>query len=335
VKSLILSGGLYITFQFILSTLTWGASSPQGPLLAHNYHPLQGLFLNLEAEKAEGLPKGQWKVSIGFVESNTININSNPTLFIVLDQEISRLDIAASYGITDTLEVGLEIPFLWRHGGVLDPLIKTVEDFLGVTFRGRNQRPQNILEFSIFRTTDQIFLEFTEDASSVGDITLKGKYLLVKEKPGQVSIAARAALRFPTGDEALVLGSGHPDFGIGALFQKSIRNFTLYGDVDLILPGDTFEPFDWELRPIVGFGFAGEFRWTPDFSVLLQLDFHSAAFQDTEATSLDNGNVFELTFGFSSRIRENLIWKVGGVENLNRPQSSADFSILSQLSFEF
>ena len=335
-KHLILRGSWWVVLQTVLSVVAYAypASLPQGPLAVHNYHPLQGLFLSFPTEQAETLPRNRLKIELSFAESNTLNINSNPPdIFILLDQEISRLALILTYGLTEALEVGVEIPFLWRHGGFLDPFIEGVEGLVGATFPARDQRPQNIVDFSILRTTDGTSLEFTTGDSGPGDIILKGKFHLVKESPGHWGIAARAALKLPTGDETLVFGSGHFDFGIGAVFQKSLGNFTLYGDTNLIFPGGPLEPFDWDLRPIFSFGFAGEYRWTPRFSLLAQLGFHTTPFHDTGATSLDNGSAFELTAGFSCRIWKDLIWKLGGVENLNRPQSTPDFSVVSSLGF--
>jgi hypothetical protein len=335
VKHLILRGSGWAVLQLIFSVVAYPASSPQGPLAVQNYHPLQGVFLSLPTERAETLPKNRLKIDLGFIESNTLNINSNsPDIFILLDLEMSRLDLILTYGITETLEVGVEIPFLWRHGGFLDPFIEGVEGLVGATFPARDRRPQNIVDFSVVRTTDGTSLEFTKGDSGLGDILLKGKFQLAKENPGHWGIAVRAALKLPTGDETRVFGSGHLDFGMGTVFQKSLGHFTLYGDMNLIFPGGSFEPFDWDLRPIFSFGFAGEYRWTPRFSLLTQLGFHTTPFQDTGATSLDHGNALELTAGFSYRIRKDLVWKLGGVENLNRPQSTPDFSVVSSLSFE-
>lgn len=333
-KSLILKVTFWVVLRMLWSGMVCEASPPQGPLPVHNYHPLQGLFLHLPAETVQGLPKGRARVGLDFAESNTFNISSHPETFLIVDLEMARLSLGLDYGVTEILEVGLEIPFLWRYGGFLDPFIEGVESFFGVLVAARAARPQNEVELVIVEK-DGTSLSANEEGSGLGDITLRGKLLLHRENPGSPGIALRAALKLPTGDKDLVFGSGHPDFGIGTLLQKSLRAFTLYGYLDVVFPGDPFEPFGWSLRPIVSFEFASEFRKSPKLSLLAQLGFHTSPFQDTGSQALDDGNVFELAAGLSYRIRENLTWKIGAVQNLNAPDSTADFSLMSHLGFQF
>ena len=99
-----------------------------GPFPARNYNPVQLLFLSLPPEMAATLSKGSYQVTLNMAESSVILTESTQHVDAVMKFETFRYALNLKHGLTDRLEVGVEVPFYYRDGGFLDPFIKSVEN---------------------------------------------------------------------------------------------------------------------------------------------------------------------------------------------------------------
>lgn len=311
-------------------------AAAEGPFPTRNYNPAQLLFLSFPAEKATTLPLGTYEVRLEVAESNTILMESTSRVNALLKFETIRSSVHLKYGLTDRLEVGLEIPYLYRDGGYLDPFIISVEK----AFSGLNPQRLTFTDGAfggyVIERDGKTILSGQDRQSGLGDVVLSGNYLVLQEEPSQPALALRGALKFPMGDFDRAFGSGHPDVGIGLALQKTLGNrWVFYLNQDVVFPVGKFGHTDLTLRPIFTTNIATEFLWTSRSSIVGQLDYYTTPFHGTGTQILDHG-ASEVALGLNYHIRPDLLWQLYGIENFNSPKgAAADFTLGTDLVARF
>lgn len=309
-----------------------------GPFPTRNYNPVQLLFLSLPAEKATTLPRGFYEVKIEWVESNIILTESTSRVDALLKFETFRSSVHLKYGLTNRLEVGLEIPTLYRDGGFLDPLIISVEEAFSHLNPDRLTFSDGSFGGFVIKRDGKTIISGGNGQFGLGDIVLSGKYLALHEGPRQPALALRGALKLPTGDFDRAFGSGDPDVGIGLVLQKGLGSrWAFYLNQSVVFPTGNFGDTDVTLQPISTTAVAAEFLWTPRFSLVGQFDYYTTPFHGTGARLLDNG-VTEGVLGFNYQIRPHVLWQLYGIENFTSPfpkGAAADFTLATSVAFRF
>jgi Protein of unknown function (DUF3187) len=307
-----------------------------GPFPTRNYNPVQLLFLSLPPEKANPVPHGMYVFSVEVAESNTILSESTDQVDATLKFETFRSAFHLKYGLSDRLEVGLEIPFFYRNGGFFDPFIVNIENNFGKLNPDRIHFKND--EFGGYEITQdgELILSGENHQTGWGDISLSGKYLILHETTRQPAISLRVALKFPTGDFDRAYGSGKADIGLGLVVEKSLgRRWLVYLNQSVVDPGDDFGSSDLTLRAIYSVALAVEFMWTAAFSLVGQFDFYTSPFHGAGARVLDNG-VSEVAFGLNYRFNPHLFLQLYGIENFPIPRGAyADFTAGTKIAVQF
>lgn len=307
-----------------------------GPFPNRNYNPVQLLFLSLPSEKATPLPLHSYEISLELVESNTILIESDSQFDVTMKFETFRSALHLKYGLTDRLEIGLEIPYYYRNGGFLDPFIMSVENDVGQLNADRIKFHDG--EFGGYEITQggETILSGEDHQIGFGDVSLSGKYLMLDEGLKRPAVSLRVALKVPMGDFDKAFGSGNPDIGFGLVVQKGIlARWLFYLNQSVVIPGGDFGSTDLTLRAIYSAASAVEFMWTDSFSLVGQIDYYTSPFHGTGNRALDNG-VFEAVFGFNYRFKPHLLLQLYGIENFAVPRgASADFTLGSNIAVRF
>jgi len=312
------------------------ASVGGGPFPTRNYNPVQLLFLSLSPERATTLSQGTYEVRLEVAESNTILIESTSRVDAILKFETFRSSWQLKYGLTDRLEVGLEVPFLYRDGGFLDPFIISVEKSISHLNPDRIRFTDGKFGGYVIQRDGKTIISGQNRQSGLGDVVLSGKYLVLVEGERQPALALRGAVKLPTGDFDRAFGSGDPDVGVGLALQKTLGNrWVFYLNTSVVFPGGNFGATDLTLKPIYTASLAGEFLWTSRFSVVGQIDYDTTPFHGTGIRILDHG-VSEGALGLNYRIRPHLLWQLYGIENFNNPiGAAADFTLATDVAYRF
>ena len=307
-----------------------------GPFPNRNYNPVQLLFLSLHSEKATTLPPDSYEISLEVAESNTVLIESGSQIDATLKFETFRSALHLKYGLTNRMEIGLEIPYYYRNGGFLDPFIMSVEHDFGQLNTDRIRFTDG--HFGGYEITQggQTILSGEDHQTGLGDLSLSAKYLVLDEGSQQPAVSLRIAFKIPTGDFDKAFGSGKADIGLGLVLQKSMgRRWLFYLNQSVVFPGDDFGSSHFTLRPIYSAALAAEFIWTAAFSLVGQLDYYTSPFHGTGVRALDNG-VFEAAFGFNYRFDRHLLFQLYGIENFAVPRgASADFTLGTNIAVQF
>ncbi len=304
--------------------------SGHGPLPVRNFQPIQLIFLNLPFERARVLPRGTLDVHLESAESNEIATNQEG-IQALLKFETNRTVLGGSVGVGHGLQVGLDVPFISRFGGFLDPFIDSVEDLFGTSNPERTLFPNNSFGGFHVRRGEVVLFDGKKQQLELGDLWFSAKYE-VWHPVGLPLVALRGAIKAPTGRAEGVFGSGKPDFGLGVAAEHQFLDWLVgYGNLAMIYPAGPITPARLTLNPILTEGVAAEARLSRHFSVLLQQGLYTSPIHGTGTRLLD-GTVVELTGGLNVA-SEPLLFQLGVTDNISPVATAADFTVLLRMTY--
>jgi hypothetical protein len=231
------------------------------------------------------------------------------------------------------LELGLEVPVLYRYDGFMNGAIKGVERATTGLNPDQAALENTSYVFNVTRN-GQTIMSGGPGATGLGDTTLMSKYQFLKEGAAMPAVSLRGAVKLPTGDQSAFFGSGSPDFGLGLAAEKLVAGrWILYGNVTGVVPTGTIAGFG--LQPTLSGLAAIEYLWSENLSVTAHFNYYSSPFSGTGSNVFDK-DVTESVLGFSYRVAQPLLWQVYAVENLDFIRgSAADFTLSTVLTYRF
>jgi hypothetical protein len=126
---------------------------------------------------------------------------------------------------TDRLDFSLEIPYLYQSNGVTTPFgmgrFKTAR--MQQSGSGQGPRPVRVGPSSFASSFD-----VTRSQSGIGDLILKGGFIVMQEKDLLPEVRPEVYVKFPAADEKKGLGTGEYDGGLGVMLSKSINDWNGY-----------------------------------------------------------------------------------------------------------
>jgi hypothetical protein len=174
--------------------------------------PLSGLFGFPQSREGSRLkPAGNdaWEMYVSVSSHSMREMNDGESL--LLDGETRRLGLTYRRGISEKLELGLELPWVFHESGSLDSFIDGWHSAFGLPRGIRDERPQDQLLFR-YRDADRQF-SLNRNTHGLGDVRLLGGWQLGHTRNS--SSALRFGVKFPTGDSKRLLGSGSMDLSLG------------------------------------------------------------------------------------------------------------------------
>ncbi|MEW6544445.1 MAG: DUF3187 family protein [Nitrospirota bacterium] len=310
------------------------AAEGYGPFPVRNFQPLQMLFLGMPGDRAAVLKKGALDVRVELADTATVFDDRILPTTATMKFEQLRSGLFLRYGLTEKLEVAVEVPAVYRYRGILEGAITGVERATTGLAPARKSLENRGYVYNVSRNGNVMF-SGSNNTLGLGDTTFIGKYQLLTEDHGWTpTLSLRVAAKAPTGDSAQFFGSGHPDFGVGVAVEKAVAtNWLLYGNFNVVQPTGTVSNLSLQ-TVLTGIG-AVEYLWSPALSFVAQFDYYSSAYHGTGSPVLDRG-VTEAAFGFNYELRRNLLWQVYGIENLDILRgSAADFTLSTVVTYRF
>lgn len=304
-----------------------------GPFPVRNFQAFQQLVLSLPGDRAAVVKPGTLDVRLELAETASIYDENSPQANVTVKFETLRSGLFLRYGATDKLELGLEIPVLYRYQGFLDGAITAVEHATTGLAPARASLKNTNFVFNVTRN-GQTIMSGGPGALGLGDTTLMSKYQLLSEGAATPAVSLRGAVKLPTGDQSDFFGSGSPDFGLGLAVEKLVAGrWMLYGNVTGVFPTGTIAGLG--LRPTVSGLAAIEYLWSENLSITAHFDYYSSPFHGTGANAFDQG-VTESVLGFSYRVAPHFLWQVYAVENLDFiTGSAADITVSTVFTYRF
>ena len=304
-----------------------------GPFPVRNFQPFHQLVLSLPGDRAAVVKPGTVDVRLELAETASVYNENSPQTNVNVKFETLRSGLFLRYGAMDRLELGLEVPMLYRYQGFMDGAITATERATTGLNPARDAFKNNNFLFHTTRN-GQTMMNGGPGAMGLGDTTLMSKYQLLMEGAAMPAVSLRGAVKLPAGDQSAFLGSGSPDFGLGLAVEKLVAGrWILYANVTGVVPTGTIAGLG--LRPTVSGIFAVEYLWSENLSVTAHVNYYSSPFHGTGAKAFDQG-VTESVLGFSYRVAPRFLWQVYAVENLDFIRgSAADFTVSTVFTYRF
>jgi hypothetical protein len=298
----------------------------------HDNGPLTGIFgLPDSREDSDVLARHQhaWDLSVATSSHNIDETAADEILR--LDGETTRLAIRYQRGLTDNLDIGIEVPYLWHESGNLDSIIEGWHSLFGFPNGARDIRQRDRLDF-FYQDSRANTLAQTQNTNGFGDVRFLARWQ--KTHTETYSSAIQFGVKLPTGDSDNWLGSGGTDISIGLTGDASglwsrdnlsgfyRLNITYLGEPDWL--ADRYNDFVGQLS--VGLGLQVHRNLELSMQSRIRSPIYDSDIESLGATSVS------LTFGANVRIvpRYRLVFSVG--EDA-RPGSAPDVSFQIALVF--
>ena len=216
----------------------------RGPIPIRDARPYNLLFLQFIPETADTLPRraDRFDVQLDFI-NNTLIPDPNLGAGVVEDNEYQRLRLGWRHGLDSRTEVGVFASVEWRNGGILDGIIRAYHHLLGLKANsedvplGRDHYPLYESKLELHDTRDGREVVNQGNGFGLGETMVTLKRRLISANP-RSALSARLALKLPTGNPTLLLGSGSLDEGASLDGRYSLgRDVILYGNIGYVMLG--------------------------------------------------------------------------------------------------
>ncbi len=245
-------------------------AGPAEPFRTRNLSPLVSIF---GAPVWRTQPTGP-RIAATAELANHYRFSRRGDDVLILDGETWRNGLEVQLPLGERWFAGLEAAYYQLSGGVLDDVIDGWHSAFGLPDGGRDNRPEGDLLFQI-ADVGGVFYHLERRARGFGDVQLSfGRTLGADER-----FLVTGTLKAPTGDEAMLAGSGDADWAV-TLLRRGERELAGkpaggYWGLGLVMPGDA-ELVDFRQRDLVPIAVVGGgWRLLPRIGFRAQLDVHA------------------------------------------------------------
>ena len=349
VRSIVMEGGcrrrpaakMAGAFFFFFAALLFVCQDAQGrdwqgfgPVAVRTQNPVYLQTLGLTPVRAEVIPEGAIEARIDSAYSNLFEQGQSRNAKLDLDMEYWRLAPWFKYGITDDMELGLEIPLVNFTGGFLDAFIQRYHKFFGFPNGGRENVPNGRFSY-LFTARGAEGFNFPSTDLGLGDVVLHFKNQLTGEEMGLPAMSIFADLKFPTGKVSRGQGNGSPDFGIGFAVESSWKRLHGYFNGEFIATGGNQLIDSYMRGGMFAYMVAGELSLLPSWSLIVQLNGSTPLLAHTGIEEWD-GVPLDLVVGFRGEEQklaggQTFTWQFGFSEDVTSMGPSVDFTVFISL----
>lgn len=284
----------------------WAATAEQGvtqgvPL--RNQNPFLQIFGLPPFQSAKPAADGETKYDISFDLVNHADNGDNALEDLVLDGESYFLTLSLRRGVTERLELGIDVPLVGHAGGFLDNAIENWHDLLGLS-NSKRRVPSNQLGFRYSGVGNNRY-ELNSSTFGIGDIQLSAAMPIRRpNESSSLSVAVRSSVKLPTGDADELRGSGATDFSLGlhASGEHVLwkRDLDISGFAGVLFLGDGDVLTDIQRNTIPYGGVAAAWWITERFGITSQL-YAQGEYFDSDLDEL-GGSTLQLAVGFDYRL---------------------------------
>jgi hypothetical protein len=282
------------------------AADPVAPFPVRDQNPLLRPFYLPSASDVVG---AGWEFRPTLAWSNTVNLPSNQTEQLYVDEETAELNLALLYG-AGPWRARISLPVLARGGGILDGAIDDWHGWFNLTRGDRAFVPSNAYRID-YQRKGYATVSIARGAA-LGDLDVEGGRELMGSE--RADLSAWLGLELPTGARGRSAGNGALDAAAW-----------LAGHVELGTRADLFaqagisHPGGAGLMPAVtgntGFGtLMLGLRINERLTALAQVDHHSAIASASALNFLESATIG--TFGVRYRSDRRTAWEFAIMEDL-------------------
>ena len=356
------------------SVLAGGENFGLGPLEIRPQFLVNQPFLAMSPENTLTLKGGETRLSIGMEIANTFVNTQGPTeqitktetargltltdfldkdgntvngFSLYLDAESKRKKIKYRYGLSDSLEFKLELPFVSFDGGTMDSTIESVHSMVGISnfkkggaYRALSERNQ--YDYYVVKDGQFVFASTKQIYNVRGEPNMDLKWNLSAGGKVMPAASLKLSYKFANTDrsgEQKLIRSGGADWGHYFILSKGFDNWIVYFG-------------DGQTRIGNNLGFASslfhrfmsmEYRFSEVDSFVFQTVSQSSIFPTSSASSRStsgenqeqrNSNLSVPTsvsaFGYKY-LSGSIFWESGFVQDYNNFGNETDFVFFWEL----
>ncbi len=305
-----------LLFPMFLGIATPSLALDLTPFQVRNFSPtalVHGLSI---AETPRLLPTGKTALQASFDLANHATLDTSSNEAILLDGETYVATLGLRYGLSDQLQVGIDLPWVWHSGGFLDSFISDWHDFFGLPDGDRDELQDDQLNYLYYRDgTERLRLQ--DETDSLGDLRLQLAWQFITTE--QSAFTLQTQVKAPTGDADKLTGSEAWDVSLALSAQRDFPlgngQGALWAGFGVSWLGDG-EVLEDEVEDFAASGWLGA-GWNPlDWLALkLQVDSHTALY-DSDLGEIGDPAVI-LTLGGTLGLGEKTTLDIGVGEDLN------------------
>ena len=307
-----------------------GTDSSADPFLARDQNPFTLVYGQPLPTPARLPPPAKLKYAVSLDIANTLNVETNNGESLYVDFEAYNLTLGGIYALHRRWALRLDLPFIYRSGGVFDHAIDEWHKLFGLP---RADRP-NVAEdqFSVFYASPAgTGIDLPGSTSGIADSQLGLGYSLYQNT--KTAVSAWGAVDVPLGDSSKLTGNDDLDYSLWLAGSNWLGEFSLLdANIGVVLPGDSVLA-NLDTEDLVAFGHVGaHFAVHPAVALKLQLAGHSGYYKDTTLDFL--GSSVIIIFGGSINTGKCSAIDIGFSEDIDAgasPDASLLISWRSQL----
>jgi hypothetical protein len=282
----------------LLICLVWIPAVESGPLQVQNRFPLYLMFLSPRPVPVRPPDRGVLEACLS-VDYNSVYVDEHNSQWrILMDMEMTVVDLAFAYGLSNRAAIRLEIPLVNMSGGFLDGFLENYHNALGVGNYGRENRPKNQFAYRIEKDGD-LWLEGDPGGLHLADATISAQIALLPVSTGSRRQASLlAALKVPTGRSRYGFGSGRLDAALFLPIEVGSHPWSVFAMPGFIWHSDPkTRAADISARPSISFLVGTAYAYSERWRLLAQLNYFSSPVEKTGIAMIDDGGI-ELALGF-------------------------------------
>lgn len=268
----------------ILISVASAAYAERGsPIYVANQNPFVQIFGLPKAEPGQITPSGKLDAGfLYFVSNNSISADAGGES-IIWDGETAQYNLRFRYGVSEHLELGMDVPYIDHSGGYLDSLIRGFHDLFSFPNDRQEEFDKNQIHYQLKENGATTF-EMKDRAHGFGDIRFSAAIPLFDPTPqAQRYLALRPQIKLPTGDSDDLLGSGGTDVSVGLAYSDyqtlNSLNMVLSSHAGMIYMGNSKVLRDQQ-RHFAGYGGVSlDWLATEHLEFKVQMDLHSAFYE--------------------------------------------------------
>lgn len=293
------------------------ASDLVQPFYSRNLNPFVQIYGLPAVEQAALVQDGRLEARLVLDVANNYTDSVAQGENIVIRGETYRTVLAMRYGLSEKLEIGIDLPYLHHGSGNLNDFVREWHHAFGLPQGGRDEATGDDLVY-LYADNGNL-VSMGGSASGLGDVLLAAATPLWKSGGENLrQLTLRATLKVPTGSASELRGSGSTDFSLRlcgedrqSMADQRIAWFGTLGAL-LMSEGDVIAD---RQRNMVGFGSVG-FGWQPLSWLALKLQFDgNTAFYDSNLSQLGDFSG-QLVMGGTLGLPEDFILDLGVSEDI-------------------
>jgi len=272
-------------FSAVISAIP-ATNTNADPFLSRDQNPFTLVYGQPLPTPARIPPPDKLNYALSLDITNTLNVETNGNESLYVDFEAYNLTLGGIYALNQHWALKLDIPFIYRSGGVFDHAIDEWHKLFGLPRANRPDVPDDQFNI-IYANPGNTRIDINSSTAGIADTQLGLGYSLFQD--AVTALSAWAAIDLPVGDSSELTGNDDIDYSFWLAGSTRLGELSLLdANIGVVLPGDSALA-GLETEDLAVFGHAGtHIAINPTFALKLQVAGHSGYYRNTSLDFLDD-----------------------------------------------